>query len=98
MSALEFGLQLLAPLSLFDGRTRDRIIVRIGDPRPLTLVRDLPPYYGAIMAALHAGTVVPLNPARSTSEILDLMAAAAGPPTPERRTYGRLELVKGGAP
>jgi hypothetical protein len=100
---MRFGVHVLEPLPIFRAESGDRLIVRIGHPEPLILMRTLPANYAAITKALCAGTAVPLNPMRPTYELIRLLSETQGllvagaAPEPQRRKYGRLELVKGGA-
>lgn len=60
-SHTHFGVQLITALPLFAGLPRDRLIVRVGHPEPITLVRSLPANYAAICDALAVGLVLPLG-------------------------------------
>lgn len=82
MDHTRFGVQLIAPLPIFGGRPRDRLIVCVGEPDPVTLMRTLPPNFGAVAEALEQGLVLPLNPLRRAEDLLALLARleADGPP------------------
>lgn len=95
MDHTQFGVQLIAPLPVFDALPRDQLIVRVGHPdEPVTLIRDLPPNYGAIAEAIATGRAFPLNPRRLADELLRLLTsgeacpwppAGGGPSSPARR-------------
>ncbi len=86
MSATDFGVQLIHPLAIFRGEPGDRLIVRVGHPDPIMLIRRLPPNYGAIITALDLGYVLPLNPHRAAAELITtLTELQAAPPPPPRR-------------
>lgn len=82
MDHTQFGVQLIAPLPIFGALPRDQLIVRVGHPDPLTLIRDLPPNYGAIAEAIAAGTAFPLNPRRLADELLRLLTSGEALPWP----------------
>lgn len=68
------GIRLLANLPVFGGLPGDRLLIRVGHPQAVTLHRDLPANYGAILTALESGLVLPVNPLQR----LDDLVAAVG--------------------
>lgn len=85
MDHTRYGVQLIAPLPIFDGLPGDRLIVRVGHPDPITLVRHLPPNYGALIDALERGTVLALQPHVAAGQIILALRALEGdrcPPPP----------------
>lgn len=91
MDHTQFGVQLIAPLLLFGGLPGDRLIVCAGEPDPITLMRSLPPNYGAVSDALERGCVLPLNPLRRAQDLLAVLAQLerdGPPPHPQRRSVG----------
>ncbi len=69
MDWTHFGIQLVAPLPIFGGLVRDRLLIRVGHPQAVTLHRDLPPNYGAILTALESGLVLPVNPRQRLDDL-----------------------------
>ncbi len=65
-----FGVQLLTPLAIFAGLPNDRLIVRVGSPDPITLVRSLAPNYGVLCDALANGLVMPLGSEYEAGELI----------------------------
>ncbi len=109
MDHTHFGVRLHAPLPIFRGEPDDRLIVRVGHPEPVALVRILPPNYGAIITALDHGLVMPLNAQQHAGELIRTLAelqaegpAAAAPAVPYRMRWHRhlclLEPAPGPAP
>jgi hypothetical protein len=82
MDHTEFGVQLIAPLPLFDGLPGDQLIVRVGHQEAITLLRHLPSNYGAVAEALSTGTAFSLNACHSSDDLLRLLAAGDWPGLP----------------
>ncbi len=77
-----FGIQLVAPLPVFCGLVRDRILVRRGHPEPVNLHRTLPPDYATIITALERRACLPLNPLQPVDDLIgaleELLEQGAG--------------------
>ncbi len=90
MDFTRFGVQLIAPLPTFGALPRDRLMVRVGHPRPIVLYRVLPPNYGAIVEALDDGRAFALRgpdvQPEAAAEIIRLLAAGDDwrPPHPHQ--------------
>jgi hypothetical protein len=68
-----FGVRLLAPLPILGGLPQDEILVRVGHADAVTLIRFLPPNYGAISDALATGTAFSLNTHQRAEDLIALL-------------------------
>lgn len=103
MDYTRFAVLLRSPLPSLTGLPRDRLLVRVGHPEALTLIRVLPPLYGNVIEALEDGLVEPLNLQQPVAAVLQMLAVAGGgypvglgpatPPTPPAHPR-RLHLVR----
>jgi hypothetical protein len=73
-----FAVRLRSPLHALTGLTDDRLLVRVGHPEPITLIRVLPPSYGIIAEAIELGLLEPLNLQQPLGEVLQILATADG--------------------
>lgn len=105
VNCTRFGVQLIAPLPIFSGLPRDKLLVRVGHPRPIILYRQLPANYGAIVEALDEGRAFAVADAKAPPEaaaaLIRLLASGdpwpAGsetPPPPRPRRAARLRLLE----
>lgn len=74
----EFVIRLVSDLPILTAFAGDRILVRLGHIEPVTLIRSLPPNYGAIAEAVAQGQVRQVYPvAPNTAEVMRLLASAS---------------------
>ena len=72
-------------------RAGDLVVIELEGPLQLTLARELPPDRQALLDALAAYELVPVNLARRAE--LDAYLVQQAPSPPRRVRYGRLQLV-----
>lgn len=77
-----FGIRLLSPFPIFHGLAGDELLVQVGTADPLTLIRRLPPNYGAVIDAMERGLILPSNPRRQTGELLAALSHLTTAPVP----------------
>jgi hypothetical protein len=66
-------------------RVGDLVILQPGTDRPVVLVRDVPPNYGALLGHVVGGTLSPRGDSDEALAVLEELARLSPPPAAPRR-------------
>jgi hypothetical protein len=73
IAGARFGIEFVAPFPILQAERGDRIVVRVGHPEPIALVRVLSLNYAAVADAIERGVARPLTPQMQPRDLLQLL-------------------------
>lgn len=82
MDHSRFAIRLLADLPILSAIVGDRLLIRVGHPEPIILIRSLAPNYGAIVEAIARGDAFPADAGQQLGDITRQLVYADGTPPP----------------